>query len=181
MNPPVQNQSAGSSDSGEFEETLRLIARLSAPHGLEERVQAGLRAAPAASGARILQWPRALRPDTALGSAWMRSAAAAAIVALVIGGSWGVYSRVRLIQPTRAITVPLHLSTQGGFSSAGAMRTPLTLNGPIVERPAVIHPATAEPLPVKPDDKPEVKTRPHAGKNAAATKAITQPAALPAK
>jgi hypothetical protein len=168
MKSPDQDQIAGSSGSGEFEETLRLIARLAAPQGLEKRVQAGLLAAPASGGARILQWPMALRTDTALYTAWLRSAAAAAIVALVIGGSWGVYSRVRLIQPTRAITVPLHLSTQGGFSSAGAMRTPLTLNGPIVERPAAAHPATAEPLP-------------HAGKNAAANKAIVHPAATPAK
>lgn len=173
MSSSEQNSIAGSSDSSEVETTLRLIARLSAPHGLEERIQAGLRVAPASGGAHVLQWPTALRLDTA----WMRSAAAAAIVALVIGGSWGVYSHVRLIQPTRAITVPLHLSTQGGFSSAGAMRTPQTLNGPIVERPAVLHPATTEPLPVK----PEAKKLPHPGKTTAESKAIAQPAATPAK
>jgi hypothetical protein len=61
-----------------------------------------------------------------------RSAAAAAIVAVVIGGGWGVYSRVQPAQPARAITVPLHTSAQSGFSSAGAMRTPQTLDGPVL-------------------------------------------------
>jgi hypothetical protein len=187
MNPSGQNSIAGTSGSGEFpgpgefEETLRLIARLSAPEGLEDRVQAGLRASPAPSTARILAWPSALRLDTALKSAWLRSAAAAAIVAVVIGGSWGVYLRVQLIQPTRAITVPLHLSTQGGFSSAGARRTPQTLNGPMVEHPAAALPAPVAPLPVKPADKPVLKTPLHAGKTAPASKAIAQPPALPAK
>lgn len=181
MNSTGQNTNAGAPGSVEFEDTLRLIARLSAPEGLEERVQAGLRAAPATGRARILAWPTALRLD----SAWMRSAAAAAIVAVVIGGSWGVYSRVLSIQPTRAITVPLHLSTQGGFSSAGAKRTPQTLNGPMLERPAQVNPATAPAQPEKPAIKPEVKpalkTPLETGKTATAGKAIVQPAVPPAK
>jgi hypothetical protein len=76
MNPTTQNPNGSSSDPGEFpssnsfEDTLRLIAHLSAPEGLEERVQAGLRAAPrAASGkARVLRWPMTPR----LENAWMR-------------------------------------------------------------------------------------------------------------
>jgi hypothetical protein len=164
MNPSEQNSITESSGSGDFESTLRLIARLSAPQGLEERIQAGLRAAPASAsgGSRILAWPTALRAD----AVWMRSAAAAAIVAVVIGGSFGVYSRVQSIQPTRAITVPLHLSTQGGFSSAGAMRTPQTLNGPIVEPSILARPVSAVPQPVKPAEKPVLKTPLHPGKTA---------------
>ena len=56
MNPSNQNKFAGSSVNGEFEETLRLIASLSAPEGLEERVQTGLRKAKSTSSgkARIL-------------------------------------------------------------------------------------------------------------------------------
>jgi len=143
MNPSGENSNAGAGASGSFEETLRLVARLAPPEGLEERVQAGLKAAPASSGARILAWPVEKRIEGFwLGSSWVRSAAAAAIVAVVIGGSWSVYSRVQSIQPVRAVTVPLHFYSQGGFSSAGAMRTPQTLNGP-----TVTHPALAAPKP----------------------------------
>ncbi len=154
MNPSGQNTIAGNSGSKDFEATLQLVARLSPPEGLEERVQAGLRSAPASGTARILAWPAARR----LGAAWMRTAAAAAIVAVVIGGSWGVYSRVRPVEPARAIANPPRLSTQGGFSSAGAMRTPQTLNGPTVEAPAVAHPAVAAPLPAQPGVRPAQKT-----------------------
>jgi hypothetical protein len=175
MNPSGENSNASASGSGEFEETLRLIARLAPPEGLELRVQAGLKATPAAGGARILSWPTALRLD----STWMRSAAAAAIVAAVAGGSWGVYSRVQSIQPMRAITVPLHLSTQGGFSSAGAMRTPQTLNGPMVEHPAAVvaKSAMVAPLPENPTAKPALKAPLHPVTNTVAKKIIAAPAA----
>ena len=95
-----QRSEIRTSGSGEFEETLRLIARLSAPKGLEERVQAGLRAA--SPKARILRWPVALRLD----NDWMRAAAAAAIVAVVVGGGWGISSRFQPSQPSSAIAVP---------------------------------------------------------------------------
>ena len=117
------------------EETLRLIARLSAPQGLEERVQAKLKADLQASRraappqARVLRWPGAPR----LNSAWMRTAAAAAMVLVVAGGGWGVYSRVGT---ARNVAVP-QSAVQGGFSSSGAMRTPQTLHGPVVAPPAV--------------------------------------------
>ena len=160
------------SGSGSYEETLRLIARLSAPDGLEERVQAGLRAATStASGkARILRWPVALR----LENAWMqnlaRAAAAAAIVAVVVGGGWGISSRVssrfQPIQPSSAVAVPPHNGGQGGFSSAGAMRTPQTLNGPVVA-----HPATAAPETNKPAGKMRVRRH---GKLTAAKKVVAQ-------
>jgi len=168
------NPIAKSSDSADFEATLRLIARLSAPEGLEERVQASLRVAPASGKARMLAWPMARRLD----NAWMRSAAAAAIVAVVAGGSWGIYSRVQPAQPSRAITAPPRVSTQGGFSSAGAMRTPQTLNGPMV----VEHPAAALPaLPARPAGKPPLKTPNQSGKTVQAIKAVRQPVAPPAR
>ena len=134
MNPSSQNTFGSKTDSGEFENTLRLIASLPAPAGLEERVEIGLRAASRtdAGKARILTWPVALR----LENAWMRSAAAAAIVAVVIGGGWGVYSRVQPGQPDKLVA-PLRAVPPGGFSSAGAMRTPQTLNGPVVAKPAL--------------------------------------------
>jgi hypothetical protein len=165
------------------EETLRLIARLSAPEGLEERVQVGLRAKGTVPGrARILQWPMALRLDNAwMQSSLARMAAAAAIVAVVVGGGWGVISRVQPAQPARAIAIPPRVSPQSGFSSAGAMRTPQTLNRPIVEVPAVAHPAAAAPIAAKAAGKGAAQTPVRHGKGAAAHKSIAQPAAPPAK
>ena len=102
------------------EQTLRLIATLAAPAGLDDRVRAGLRVAPRPQ-ARLLAWPRAISPV----SGWLRSAAAAAIVCVVAGGGWGIYSHVQRGQ------VPAGVSA-GRFSSAGTVRKPLTLNGPVV-------------------------------------------------
>jgi hypothetical protein len=158
------------------EETLRLIARLSAPEGLEERVQAGLRAKSTIPGrARILQWPVALRLDNSwMQSSLARTAAAAAIVALVVGGGWVVSSRVPPAQPSRAIAFPPRVSTQGSFSSAGAMRTPQTLNGPIVEPPANAHPAVAVPETATPATKKPIRhVKPTAAKNVVAQSAPT--------
>ncbi len=124
MNDPTHNPIA----QGEAEETLRLIARLPAPQGLEDRVHAALLSRPRRG--RILSWPSAPR----LESNWMRSAAAAAIVFVVAGGGWGIYSRVQPPQ-AKVIVIPMHVATQGGFSSAGAMRTPNTLNGPVLVHP----------------------------------------------
>jgi hypothetical protein len=177
-----------SSDSSAFEETLRLIARLPAPEGIEERVQAGLRArlhsasGKAASGpavsskARILHWPKAKQ----LESAWARTVAAAAIVFVVAGGGWCISSRIQQVQPQAAVALP-RVAAPGGFSRAGAMRTPQTLNGPVVA-PA----AQVAPQKVIPAVNPATQTRRvqfHRGKPAptgstASTKsAATQPAA----
>ena len=144
------------------ESTLRLIASLPAPDGLEDRIQAALKAAP--RPARILQWPSAFRP----GGNWMRSAAAAAIVFVVAGGGWGVYSRVQPAQPSQPahlLVMPPHAGAAAGFSSAGAMRTPQTLTGPVVA------PAAAQVKAVKPV-KPAVqakKLRPLAAQDAEST------------
>jgi hypothetical protein len=177
MNPSSQNQFDGS--SGEFDETLRLIARLSAPEGLEERVQAGLRTATkTVSGrARILRWPEALRLENAplQNLTWIqnlaRTAAAAAIVAVVVGGGWEISSRFQPVQPSSAVAVPPHSTGQGGFSSAGAMRTPQTLNGPIVEHPMVVHPAAIAPETAK----PAAKTPVQHGKPTVAKKGVALP------
>ena len=160
------------SGSGAAEETLRLIARISAPEGLEERVQAGLRAASvarnsAAGKARILRWPVALRLENAWLQNLARAAAAAAIVAMVVGVGWGISSRFQPAKPSSAIAVPPHgagQSGQGGFSSAGAMRTPQTLNGPVVAHSAAVAPQTA---------KPAAKTPARHGKPTAAKKPIS--------
>jgi hypothetical protein len=115
-------------DSAIADETLRLIARLPAPDGLEDRVHAALRTA--RRSPRVLAWPRAL----GTGNSFMRAAAAAAIVFVIAGGGWGIYTRV---QPSRVIAMPQHVALPGGFSNAGAMRTPQTLNGPVV-KPATV-------------------------------------------
>ncbi len=114
--------------SGTAEETLRLIAKLPSPEGLEGRVHEALRRAPQTG--RILAWPAARRPQ----SGWMRTAAAAAIVFVVAGGGWGVYSRVERGQLAKTAVLP-HVPAAGGFQSAGAMRTPQTLIGPVVTHP----------------------------------------------
>ena len=53
MNSSNDNSVRGIGGSGGFEESLRVIARLPAPEGLEERVIAGVRAGGARRGARI--------------------------------------------------------------------------------------------------------------------------------
>jgi hypothetical protein len=159
-----------------YEETLRLLASLPAPDGLAERVQASLQARGAAK-ARILRWPARL----GLGQLWMQSGqmhglkrglAAAAIVVMVAGGGWGVYSRVRPSQPARGIALP-HVGAPGGFAGAGAMRTPQTLNAPAVAHPVVAAPQT----PVA----PAKQTAHRRGKSALANKLPVAPAAPAAK
>lgn len=124
MNSNPQDPRATASASSPAEETLRLIAKLPAPTGLEERVQTALDAAPRRG--RVLTWPGTLRPE----SSWMRSAAAAAIVFVVAGGGWGVYTRVERNQPAKVIVMPARMPESGGFGGAGAIRTPQTLPGP---------------------------------------------------
>src|SRR5271166_2573921 len=168
-----RSDSGGLPASDEFETTLRLIASLPAPEGLAERVQAGLRAAPSAAAgrARILSWPAALRLENGWWqSSLARSAAAAAIAAVVAGGGWGVYSRVQMNQAQRAIVLP-RVAAPGGFSSAGAMRTPQTLNGPVAARAV-----TAAAQTTKVDDKPE-ETQARRGRIATGKKVASQPAA----
>lgn len=186
MKTEIRDQGSGIRTSGNYEETLRLIARLSAPEGLEERVQAGLRAASvarnsAAGKARILRWPVALRLENAWLQNLARAAAAAAIAAVVVGGGWSVISRVQPAQPARAIATPPRVSSQGSFSSAGAMRTPQTLNGPIVEPPAVAQPPIATPSATKAAGKGVAQTPVRRGKSATAHKSIAQPSSPPAK
>jgi hypothetical protein len=120
------------------EDTLRLIASLAAPEGLEERVRMALRTAPRQG--RLLAWPGALRSD----AAWIRATAAAAIVMVVAGGGWGVYSHIQPWQPARAPVAPARLGGVGEFSGASAVRTPQTLQPPVVSPPpksAASHPA----------------------------------------
>lgn len=167
MNYPDQNGLSNHSSVGEAEKTLRLIARLPAPQGLEDRVQAGLRTAP--RSARVLAWPGPLPLD----AGWLRAAAAAAIVFVVAGGGWGVYSRVQPGQPTHGIAGP-RIAAPGGFTEGGAVRRPQTLVGPIVS-PAATHTATAAAAKPKTQAKPTAT----ATKSTAAGKTTARPVAPP--
>lgn len=132
MNSPIEDNHAMHA-GGEVDETLRIIASLPAPDGLEDRVNQALSDAPRL--ARVLPWPQPR--DRWVESAFARGAAAAAIVFVVGGGSWGVYSRVHQSDVPRAIVMPRVAAPGSGFSSAGAMRTPQTLNGPLLAHPVV--------------------------------------------
>lgn len=122
-------------DSGE--DTLRLIARLPAPEGLADRVQTGLRDAPQTG--RVLHWRAPLRqPGGWMHSSVARGAAAAAIVCMVAGGGWTIYSRVAPASSAKVIVMPQPTGlTGGGFAPAGAKRVPETLQGPVLTHPVV--------------------------------------------
>jgi hypothetical protein len=137
MNPNPHNPNSSGCDSGE--ETLRLVAHLPAPAGLEDRVQRALRSAP--HSAQVLAWPKAIRPQ----SGWMRTAAAATIVFVVAGGGWGVYTRVQQNQPAKVIMMPPRIGAPGGFAGAGAVRTPDTLTGPTVNPAQKVSSVATEP------------------------------------
>jgi hypothetical protein len=116
------------------EETLRLIAILSAPEGLADRVKLGLATAPQAG--RILMWRGPLRPGGWMYSSFARGAAAAAIVCVVAGGGWQIYSRVQPPAPARVIATPPTVTPQGrGFSQSSAPHVPDTIVGPELKHP----------------------------------------------
>lgn len=126
------DRNAGVTDA---EETLRLIAALPAPEGVAERVKHRLHAAPRKSG--VISWP-----TSATGVHWtqlaaMRAAAAAAIVVAVAGGAWGVYTHIQIAPEPAAVAAPQRVDGGGGgLSTAGAVRKPKTLEGPVIAAPA---------------------------------------------
>jgi hypothetical protein len=141
----VQSSNPISSGQLDAETTLRLIAALPPPQGLEARIHAGLASPHADAGrpwqqpARLLPWPT----RDSLQRVWLRSAAAAAIAFVVVGGGWGIYSRIQPRmqpwQPGGAVPGLPQLSGPSGFSGAGAIRTPQTLNGPVLSHTAKVH------------------------------------------
>jgi len=175
MTADPHNPVPSGSDWQSGEQTLRLIANLSAPEGLEDRLHAALHAAPqqishrlsnlagANRRGRVLAWPASVRPKIDPQSSWMRTAAAAAIVFVVAGGGWGVYTRVQHNQPNNVIVMPPRVSPASGFSSAGAIRTPQTLPGPVViqsVRPHSGQPKPAKKSAAKPASKAAASTEP---------------------
>jgi hypothetical protein len=122
----------GSDDSAgpamkDLDDTLRLLAKVAVPAGLEDRMFAGTMAAP--RGRRVLEWPRLF-----YGRDWVRGIAAAAIVLAVGGGGWGIYAHVEPNAPAQMTAAPRRILAPGGFSSAEVIRRPQTLNGPMVRK-----------------------------------------------
>lgn len=132
--------------ASEAETTLRLVATLPAPEGLVDRVQDGLRTAPRG---HLLEWPTALLPGAWMMSPALRCAAAAAIVCIVAGGGWRIYSHVQTpAAPTANVVVmPARVGAHGAFSSAGAMRTPDTLAKPVLTHAVTAVPESRPPAP----------------------------------
>jgi hypothetical protein len=154
MNPPTRNDSIHNADAATAEETLRIIARLPAPEGLEERVKERLRTAPASG--RVLHWPASRSGGGWMRSGGMRAAAAAAIVFVVAGGGWGVYSRIQPVAQPKVIAMPAPVNSTGGFQNSGAMRTPQTLQLPVLAHPVVEMPKPNDGA-AKSDAKPKHK------------------------
>jgi hypothetical protein len=169
QNPYGYTSAPPSNPPDAVDDTLRLIASLPVPAGLEDRIVVGLRSSRRMQphGARILAWP--LRPGRAWAhSAALRTAAAAAIVLAVAGGGWGVYSYVQSNQPRAVAQPPRPAVSSGGFSNAGAMRTPQTLNGPVLT-----HPLEAPQPPAKAPARAAQKLN-HRGQATAAAKAASE-------
>lgn len=154
MTSNSHNPMAPPSPRNTGEETLRLIASLPVPSGLEDRIHTALRTAP--RPARLLTWPTLPH----LQSNWMRAAAAAAIVFVAAGGGWGVYSRLHRDQAGKTLAVPIHVTQPGGFSGAGAARTPTVLPGPLAPQPPKAKNAQSNPAKM-PASKPAATRKKH--------------------
>jgi hypothetical protein len=66
------------------------------------------------------------------------------------------------------------MAAPGGFSSAGAMRTPQTLDGPVVARPSMDAAATSKATQKTPAQAPLLRVKP-----AVAKKGVAKPAPPP--
>jgi hypothetical protein len=120
------------------EQSLRLIASLPAPVGIEDRVKSGLRGAPLQSG--VIAWPLSSPNRAGWGQfSYLRAAAAAAIVFVVAGGGWGVYARFGPAPTPSADALPQRIDGGGGLSPAGAKRTPKTVEGPKIAVPGNVN------------------------------------------
>ena len=149
----IEKPSVAERDRVTIDETLRLMAKLPAPEGLTERIRANVRIAlrEEATSGKLLAWPKGKHNEAAASLNWrrepslnwLRGLAAAALVCAVVGGGWGILARVQQFAPAGKAMVPPAQGIGGGFSNAGAMRLPQTLNGPLVS-------------PVKPVQKPVI-------------------------
>jgi hypothetical protein len=167
MSNSVGNDASRVSGADQAEVTLRLIAGLPAPQGLEDRIHAAVLTA--RPRARVFEWPVSRPWQTG----WLRGAAAAAIVCMVAGGGWGIYSHVQPGQT--APSVQLHGTSGGHFGTIGAVRRPQTLDGPTVTQAIPVkapQPATAAKLATK-----AATSHKHAQPEAAISKTTALPVA----
>jgi hypothetical protein len=152
MNLSAQSKFRNASAPSPAEETLRLIANLPAPLGLEDRVLTCLHVAP--RHARVFAWPVMLQENRG----WLRVAAAAALALAVVGGGWEISAYVRQSQQAKVIVAPPHVLS-GGFSNAGAMRTPQSLNGSVLVPAAPSATTQPQAVPAPPAKNPPVAHR----------------------
>lgn len=136
MSYSSQNDFDRSAGAIEAEKTLRLIATLPAPEGIEERVKAKLKSAP--RQAAVIGWPLAAGHRGGwIHTSAMRAAAAAAIVIVVAGGGWEVYSHIRVAPAPSAVVIPPPITGHSGLSTASTMRVPQTLERPVIAAPVI--------------------------------------------
>jgi len=134
MNPLTEDRFGRNTGALAAEDTLRLIATLPAPEGLEDRVKAGLRSAP--QRGMVVAWPFSVTENWMHGSG-AKAAAAAVIVLAIAGGGWGVYSHIQVAPvPSAFIESPVPNGV-GRFSTAGAVHVPQTVQGPIIAAPVL--------------------------------------------
>ncbi len=131
-----------------LDETLRLVATMPAPEGLTDRVKENLRSASRRAG--VIAWPRAATPAGWMHSSTFRGAAAAAIVCMVAGGGWQIYSHVQPAATAHVFPAPAQTGNSGAFSNAEARRRPDTLDKPVVPPSAVQTPRPSEVVTAKP-------------------------------
>jgi hypothetical protein len=125
------NEISRKGTAGSAEETLRVIASLPPPDGLVDRVQTRLSKAPRTGS--VLAWPMALGRGGWVQSSAFRGAAAAAIVCVVVGGGWRIYSRVQPPASARILVMPSAGSSPSrGFSIGGSVHTPDPQIGPVL-------------------------------------------------
>jgi hypothetical protein len=136
MNLPLHNDLDRTATTMDAEQSLRLVASLPAPAGIEDRVKSGLRSAPRQTS--TIPWP----VSSPYGARWtqgayIRGAAAAAIVVAVVGGGWGVHARFQPAPVPAAEVMPQRIDGgAGGLSAAGAVRKPKTVEVPVIAAPA---------------------------------------------
>jgi hypothetical protein len=133
MNLSTHNEQDRNAATIDAERSLRMIASLPAPVGIEDRVKSGLRGAPMQTG--VIGWPLSSPNRGWAQVSYMRAAAAAAIVVVVAGGGWGVYTHFGAAPTPTAVAVPQRIDGSGGISAAGAKRTPKTVEGPTIAIP----------------------------------------------
>ncbi len=177
MNPPrgshnLDRNSDQHSDLSRAEETLRLVATLPPPPGLVDRIQTTLASAP--HTATVLTWRAPLRPA----ASWMhgtmvRGAAAAAIVCVVAGGGWRIYSRVQPAPTAKVLVMPAP-APSAAFSTGNAMRVPQTLERPVLAHPLPPQTEPAAVIPASPSRAKAAPAHPGKGKKKAAGAAVLQ-------